>query len=316
METLKIERKYLAISLTCLIGWSFTYLAIYFFQDYAMSLFIWLPFVMGIVSTVVLGYKNLVTTQNLRDISFSTLGIFCLGLLVFAFEGVICLAMAAPLGFFFNWLGYRVGRLMLKDSRFGNPPTTTLILILSVPIFMAFENKNKPEDNLRTVFTSVEINATPEEIWQNVVQFPQLAEPTEWIFKTGIAYPINAKIEGEGVGAIRRCNFSTGSFVEPITTWDKPNLLQFSVDEQPEPMKELSLYDIHPNHLHGYWVSKKGQFKLIQLDNGKTRLEGTTWYFNKIKPDMYWALWSDFIVHKIHQRVLNHIKQQAESNRR
>lgn len=314
MKTLQIERKYIAIGLTCLIGWSFSYLAISLFRDYAFGLFIWLPFVMGIVSTVVLGYKNPSTTRNLRDVSFSALGIFCLGLLFFAMEGIICLVMAAPLGFLFNWLGYRAGRYMLKDSRFGSPPTTTLILILSVPSFMAFENKVKPEDNLRSVVTSVEINASPEDIWQNVVQFPQLAEPSEWIFKTGIAYPINAKITGEGVGAIRHCNFSTGSFVEPITTWDKPNLLQFNVDEQPEPMKELSLYDIHPNHLHGYWVSKKGQFKLIQLENGKTRLEGTTWYVNKIKPDMYWTLWSDFIVHKIHERVLNHIKFQSESN--
>jgi hypothetical protein len=84
------------------------------------------------------------------------------------------------------------------------------------------------------------------------------------------------------------------------------------VTEQPEPMKELSFYDIHPNHLHGYWVSERGQFKLTQLPNGNTLLEGTTWYRNKIKPDMYWTLWSDFIVHTIHERVLNHIKKEAE----
>jgi hypothetical protein len=41
-------------------------------------------------------------------------------------------------------------------------------------------------------------------------------------------------------------------------------------------------------------------------------LEGTTWYINKIKPGFYWKLWSDFIVHKIHNRVLEHIKVQAE----
>jgi hypothetical protein len=316
MNTLHIERKYLAIGSTCLLGWLFSFVAIYVFRDYAFGLFIWLPFIMGIVSTVILGYNKLSTPIKLRDTSFLALGIYCLGLLLFAMEGIICVVMAAPIGLFFNWLGYRVGRSILKNSDFRSPPTTMLILILSIPLFMAFENKVKQEDNLRSVVTSVEINASPDEIWQNVVQFPQLAEPSEWIFKTGIAYPINAKIEGQGVGAMRYCNFSTGSFVEPITTWDKPNLLQFNVDEQPEPMKELSFYDIHPNHLHGYWVSKKGQFKLIPLENGKTRLEGTTWYVNKIKPDAYWTIWSDFIVHTIHQRVLNHIKQQAESNHR
>jgi hypothetical protein len=85
------------------------------------------------------------------------------------------------------------------------------------------------------------------------------------------------------------------------------------VDLQPEPLKELGFYNnIHPNHLHGYWISKGGQFKLIQLSNGHTLLEGTTWYINKIKPGFYWTLWSDYIVHKIHERVLEHIKIHAE----
>jgi hypothetical protein len=41
-------------------------------------------------------------------------------------------------------------------------------------------------------------------------------------------------------------------------------------------------------------------------------LEGTTWYENKIKPAFYWNIWSDFIVHKIHKRVLSHIKSESE----
>ena len=145
-----------------------------------------------------------------------------------------------------------------------------------------------------------------------MIEFPQLSAPTEFLFKSGIAYPINAKITGKGVGAIRHCNFSTGSFVEPITVWDEPRLLQFSVNEQPEAMKELSIYDLHPNHLHGYFVSKQGQFKLTLLPNGHTLLQGTTWYYNRIKPAQYWTLWSDYIVHQIHRRVLNHIKEQSE----
>lgn len=56
----------------------------------------------------------------------------------------------------------------------------------------------------------------------------------------------------------------------------------------------------------------QGQFKLTQLANGHTFLEGTTWYINKINPHIYWTVWSDYIVHKIHKRVLEHIKTQAE----
>lgn len=86
------------------------------------------------------------------------------------------------------------------------------------------------------------------------------------------------------------------------------------MDSQPEPLKELSFYSIHPNHLHGYWVSKQGQFKLTRLPDGHTLLEGTTWYINKIRPGLYWTIWSDYIVHKIHQRVLEHIKIHTEQS--
>lgn len=145
-----------------------------------------------------------------------------------------------------------------------------------------------------------------------MIEFPQLEEPDELLFKAGIAYPVNAQIEGTGVGAVRHCNFTTGSFVEPITVWDEPRLLKFSVDEQPAPMKELSFWDIDAPHLHDYFVSKQGQFKLTKLPNGNTLLEGTTWYYHNIKPAVYWRLWSDYIIHKIHNRVLEHIKVNAE----
>lgn len=306
------SQKILSIALPCLLGWTFTYLATNVFRDYAFGLFVWLPLVLGATSTLILAYKNPTAKKALRNNSYLTLLIFSVGLLFFAWEGVICLLMAAPIGFLFTYFGFLIGHSLSKSEISKGTPTTIILLMISVPSLMAFEDNIKTSDNLRSVTTSIEINASPENVWKNVVAFPQLKDPAEFIFKTGIAYPINATINGQGVGAVRHCNFSTGSFVEPITTWDEPKLLKFSVDQQPEPMKEISPYEIHPTHLHGYWVSKQGQFKLTALPNGHTLLEGTTWYVNKIKPNIYWTIWSDYIVHKIHNRVLEHIKTQAE----
>jgi len=308
------NRKILAIILTCIFSWSFAYLATNVFRDYAVGLFIWLPLVLGASATIIYGYKNEVTKRALRLTAFLTLGIFCLGLLTFAFEGVICIAMAAPIGLFFTWLGYLIGYQIIKNKTVGNAPTAMVLLFISVPAVLGFEFATKDSEQVRSMTTTIEINATPQTVWKNVVEFPTLDQPIEFIFKTGIAYPISATIDGHGVGAIRHCDFSTGSFVEPITVWDEPLLLKFDVVDQPAPMTELSPYDIHPNHLHGYWVSKQGQFKLTQLPNGHTLLEGTTWYVNKIKPDFYWTIWSDNIVHTIHQRVLRHIKTQSETS--
>ena len=55
-----------------------------------------------------------------------------------------------------------------------------------------------------------------------------------------------------------------------------------------------------------------GQFQLMELPGGRTRLEGTTWYRNAIWPSAYWRVWSDYIIHRIHMRVLEHIKTEAE----
>jgi hypothetical protein len=84
------------------------------------------------------------------------------------------------------------------------------------------------------------------------------------------------------------------------------------VVKQPAPLKEISFWDVNAPHLHDYFVSKQGQFKLTTLPNGNTLLEGTTWYYHDIKPVFYWGLWSNYIIHKIHDRVLNHIKRNAE----
>jgi hypothetical protein len=41
-------------------------------------------------------------------------------------------------------------------------------------------------------------------------------------------------------------------------------------------------------------------------------LEGTTWYEQSIWPQAYWKPWSDYLVHAIHRRVLEHIKTETE----
>jgi hypothetical protein len=103
--------------------------------------------------------------------------------------------------------------------------------------------------------------------------------------------------------------------VEPIEVWDEPSLLRFAVAQQPEPMQELSPYrNLKPPHLDNYLQSRKGQFKLTALSDNKTLLEGTTWYTDRMWPEAYWQLWSDMVIHHIHMRVLDHIKNLSEEH--
>jgi hypothetical protein len=179
---------------------------------------------------------------------------------------------------------------------------------------MLAEHSANLEPPVVSVTTSVTIDAPASVVWKSVIAFPPLAEPEQWLFRAGIAYPTSANIVGYGPGSVRYCRFSTGDFVEPITLWEENRLLAFDVFSQPLAMRELSPWKITPPHLErNYMRSKQGQFRLVALSEHRTLLEGTTWYQNSLWPQAYWRIWSDGIVRRIHLRVLQHVKRQAEA---
>ena len=102
--------------------------------------------------------------------------------------------------------------------------------------------------------------------------------------------------------------------MEPITAWEPGRRLSFDVISSPPPLVELSPYKrLAPPHLDGWFNSRRGEFRLVALPDGHTRLEGSTWYEMKLQPAGYWVLFADYIVHRIHLQVLEHVKTQAET---
>ena len=292
----------------------FTYYAANVLSSYGWGLFTLIPFSVGLITSIIYGYHEQRSIGQSISLSLVSVLILSGAMLLLAFEGAICIAMAAPIGLLLTIIGAIVGKFLQRPiSRRIKTSYMLVVVIITVPSFVTAEYIIDPEPPLIQVSSSVIIEAPPEEVWSNVVTFSELPEPKHWLFKTGIAYPLKAEIKGSGVGAVRECIFTTGAFVEPITTWDEPRLLQFSVISNPHPMQEWTPYKhIHPPHLDGFFVSKKGQFNLIELPGGNTELIGTTWYHHTMWPVSYWQVISDYILHQIHLRVLNHIKERSE----
>ena len=307
----------LSILLVSLVGFLFVSLGTEFLGNYGYSLFVGIPFALGFVSALIYCLPENRTQGGAMLVS--TLSIAAAGgvLLLVRVEGVLCLLMAAPLAVPLSILGGLVAHTIVATIRAARTHNHTLAAVLFImPSSLVLENQIAPPAPLLKVVTAVEINAPPSVVWKNVVTFSELPTPTEWVFRTGVAYPVRATIEGQGPGAIRRCEFSTGPFVEPITVWDEPHLLRFRVTENPAPLQEWTPYRaIHPPHLDGYLVSRQGQFLLTELPGGRTRLEGTTWYQHHLWPVDYWQVLSDFIIHTIHDRVLRHIQALSEGGR-
>ncbi|MFN0008140.1 MAG: hypothetical protein ACKVXR_09555 [Planctomycetota bacterium] len=285
-------------------------------RNYGWGLFVGLPFFLGLAAAVlhaVHGPRSLASCLMVAWLATVLLAGLCIAL---AFEGVICVMMAAPIAIVLATLGAVVGHVIQMRPGGGRDADSVVSsMILVFPALLGMERWTGSEPESIEVRSSVEVDAPPEAVWEHVVAFAELPPPTELLFRAGVAYPLRAEIHGTGPGAIRHCVFSTGPFVEPIEVWDEPQRLEFSVSAQPPSMRELSPYpELAPPHLESFLVSQRGQFVLEPLAGGRTRLEGTTWYTNRMWPASYWRLWSDEVIHRIHLRVLEHIRERAEES--
>lgn len=284
----------------------------YGFRNYGAPLFLGLPFFMGFLASLLYGVHKPRTIKECLAISFLAIWLTAAALVAFLIEGMLCIAALFPIACVCCLIGACVGygiqrlppgrRNALQSSLLGG-----LALVVGATI---------PVDDSRTQSsqTTILIHRRPADVWRHVVSFSEIAPPKEWLFLQGVAYPMRARIEGVGVGAIRYCEFSTGPFVEPITVWNEPYELRFTVTETPPALTEWNpLGTVIAPHLKGYFQSLGGQFLLTEVVPGVTEIKATTWYTHKVAPGWYWSLISDPILHLIHSRVLEHIKVSAES---
>jgi len=310
----------LAVAIAAIIGVLGAWAAIAGLGSYGLSLFLALPFVMGYVSVWAhtrAHPRSYVDVLLLVSISVLLAGA---GILAIAIEGIICLAMAAPIAWLLALLGGSLAYVIHGEP--GMRPAQTApfgAVLLALPLLMGLEHAAPPAVPRFQVHTTVDIAAPPEVVWKHIIAFPPLAKPGELLFRYGgIAYPIEARIRGQGLTADRECRFSTGSFKEPILVWKPSKHFAFGIVDEPMLMTETSPYgQIHVRHLEDRdFQPERADFVLTPLPNGGTRLEGTSTYQNKMWPGEYWRLYTDSIVHTIHRRVFEHVKKLSEADAR
>ena len=302
----------LALAASIAVGIGLVFVITFVLQEYGVALFLGVPFVTGATSAFLLNREQVTDESATLRLAALTVLLGSVGLLLFMLEGLVCVVTALPLAIPTALLGATVGRVIAL--RRPGAALHAVVLVLAVPGVAALETAGPPPV-VREIVSAIEVQAPPEVVWRHVAAFREIPDTPAWFFRLGIAYPLRAVMDGEGVGALRRCEFSTGAFLEPITAWDAPRRLSFDVAAQPDPMRELTPYSgVHPPHLDGTFRARRGEFRLVALPDGHTRLEGSTWYTLDMTPNVYWGFWADFLVHAIHDRVLAHVKRLAEKD--
>jgi len=309
----RIPSALLSMVLGASLGLALSWIAVLWLNSYGLALFMGTPFVVGVVTAYALRRRYRASVKETFEVVVMTVLLVSGAAFAVGFEGAVCLLMMAPLALVLALMGGLVGRRLAMAGE--GPLGGALLVALVVPGGAVLETGAGATAHLREVSSSVVIEAPPDEVWEEVIAFSPIPEPTSLLFRLGVAYPTHAEIEGDGVGAIRYCVFSTGAFVEPITAWEPGVRLAFDVASSPPPLRELSIREIAPPHLEGYLRPRAGEFRLIPIEGGRTRLEGSTWYEQRLRPEGYWVVFSDRIIAGIHERVLEHIRSEVERGR-
>ncbi len=233
----------------------------------------------------------------------------------FAIEGLGCFFMFFPLlalpAFLGTAIGFSAGKVLPPRQLDATLGASTL----SFFALLVIEHVNPlPPFDPGPVVTSIEIDASPEQVWTFLPVVSELPPPGDWIFRyAGIAYPVRATMSGEGVGATRICDFTTGAVFETIDRSETNRVLGFTIDKQPDPMRELTLYQgVRQPHLDGGVENVRGELQIEPLSGGRSRLIGRSWYRVQLAPQAYWRVWSEAAIHAIHRRVLTAVKARAE----
>jgi hypothetical protein len=302
-----------AVVVAALFGISLVLVALYATRRYAWVVFILTPFAVGFAASFFVSCHRAPTRGRCVRAASLAVVTASLGFLALGVEGFVCLLMAAPLTIPCAIVGALLA-FFVQHSRREALPLTVGMLLCALPLMATVEPALIGAPPPLAVQTSIEIDAPAAVVWAHLIRFESIEAPLDsWLFKAGVAYPISAELRGQGVGAIRVCEFSTGTFVETIRRWDVGRELAFTVDEAPSPLREWTPYEnVHPPHLDGYFLPESADFRLVALGANRTRLEGTSVYRHHMWPIGYWRLWSDAMIKQVHLRVFQHVKRLAE----
>lgn len=241
-------------------------------------------------------------------------GCIILGSAMFLREGVVCLAMLAPIWIAFGWLGAFALRARRKRAIDRNRIAVSLAFL---PLLSGLVEHQMPVSSKTVTLTrAIVIEATPAEIWPFAVANASIS-PKEgrWTFTQnvlGLARPRATLLRGEGVGAVRTAFWGDHiNFDEIITEWRPGESLAWVFSFTNDSLRDYMDRHISPD---GHFLRiESGDYALTVLSATRTRLTLRTRYIAKTHVNFYAQIWGEIFLGDITSNVLTIIKDRAEA---
>lgn len=277
----------------------------------ATYLFI-IPTILGIIPLIFADNEKLESYKKIIFIPWLTVVSFFITMLIFRIEGFICLLILAAPFFILGTIGafiYRIVQINRKKSK-GKLLSLVLLPFLLAPI----EEYIKSPSDIYIVKSEVIIDATPEKVWDNIVEVKTI-EPNEYnsgfFNSNGIPRPINATVGNKELGGQRVGNFEGGlMFLETITVYEENKKVSFDIKIDPLTVRQ-EVFDQHV--LKGnYFNFVDASYELTNLENGQVRLTLASSYQLTSKINFYGKFWGNLILSDFQYRLLEVIENRCE----
>lgn len=241
----------------------------------------------------------------------------CLGCcLMLAWEGLICIWLWLPLVLILSSLGGLLAGLLRLLFPSGRGKTYCLGVVALTPFLAApLESLRTRASEVRTVHTAIEIRASPGVVWQQIKSVPRIAA-SEQSFSVshllGFPYPIEAILEGEGVGAVRYARFDGDVlFVERVTAWEEGKGLSFTIHADSKNIPPTT-FDEHVTIGGRYFDVLTGTYAIESLETDRVVLHLSSEQRLTTGFNFYSHLWTEALMADLQNYILGIIKRRCE----
>lgn len=282
------------------------------FHVMSLAFIFGVPFVMGFLVVVLARIRRWYVALVLPQVpALAALGTA----LALAWEGLICILLWLPLFMVLAAVGGLLGFAALRLlGRRGRRSVLGIALILPYGFAVPEGRLDVPRE-VRSVETSIQIDATPHEVWREIVEVPPIGDEEHtfaWSHFIGFPRPVAARASGTGVGSLREASFERGVvFTERVTTFEPEQELSFSIHADPNSIPARAL-DQHVTVGGEYFDVLEGMYRLVPRDRG-VELQLSSEYRLSTNFNGYAGLWTDFIMRDTQNYILRIVAKRAQS---
>jgi len=211
--------------------------------------------------------------------------------------GLLCALVLLALSLVPMLVGLMAGRLLRRTTaghRFAGVAVPLLLVVLPVPGLWWEGQLGPPPYTVEVVRTSRLVDLSPGETWQRIVFYEEVPARPPALARIGLPRPLYTEGSSQGVGALKRCVYSSGYLVKRITEHEPPRRLTFEVLEQHQVEdRSVELID--------------GGFELEPVAGGRTRITLETRYRPLLQARIFWRPFEHRLARVLHEHVLDGI---------